>query len=341
MKNEQEILKKYFNHNRDAVMIFQDDHLLLNNLTAQKLITEFKLDPGYLQEVVKNARQDKQKSGENNQTNDLTIPFTLENKKDDAAEYSLTYQLLDGKLNIYFLALRNRDDLKKVDQLDLQKKLTQYVNQAHEEERKRISQDLHDSIAQGVYSAIRGIRRLNQANLTKDERQYLCKMIEIQLDDTLTEVKNMALDIRPAVLDSFGLEAAIKALVKREQENSGVEIDFVSHTGKIKLSKRMQSVLYRITQEAINNALKHANPTEISVMLVVHDHFIKLDIIDNGCGFKYQPKKGFNGHSMGLMNMDERVRSLNGRFNIQSKLGEGTTVSASFPLINQKIRNQG
>ncbi|RVU70974.1 MULTISPECIES: sensor histidine kinase [Lactobacillus] len=334
-------LNTFFDQAADAIMIFKDDQLVLANRTAQNLQRDFNLDLNYLLELVQ-SEIDRQNTDFNNCNNceilkkmsKISIPLTLDQDSTHPLEFSLIYSVIDADNNVYSLVLKSHDALKRVDQVELQKQLTQYVNQAHEDERKRISQDLHDSIAQGIYSAIRGLRRLEDDNLPDSERQYLNSMVEAQLDDTLHEVKTMALDIRPTVLDSFGLSAAIRALVKRSIENTGIEIDFIDHAQTDHLPKKMQNVLYRVTQESINNALKHANPNEISIVLVSHDHFIKLEVIDDGVGFDYHAGQ-FNGHSLGLMNMDERVRALNGFFNIESAPGKGTTVSVKFPIKNK------
>lgn len=89
----------------------------------------------------------------------------------------------------------------------------------------------------------------------------------------------------------------------------------------------------------MSNALRHANPSEIDVILTNHDHFVKLEVLDDGKGFQVNKHQKFNGHSLGLMNMRERVQSLNGAFNIHSHVGVGTTVTAQFPL-RRLVRNR-
>lgn len=261
------------------------------------------------------------------------IPLTLTTPGGKAVHYSLFYQLLDAPKQVFALELKNQESLYRAHELAQQKRLNQYVNRAHEEERKRIARDLHDSIAQGLYSARMGIQRIEHEQLASDQLQAIAELVETQLDDTLAEVKGMALEIRPSVLDSFGLVAALKALTKRLEENSGVSFVVITHLADTSLSDNVKSVLYRIAQEAISNALRHANALEITVLLVAHAHFIKLEIIDDGDGFEIKPGAQYNGHSMGLMNMNERIKALNGTFDIHSELGNGTTVSVQFPTI--------
>lgn len=333
-------IQTFFDLSSDATFIFQADQLVVANQAGQDLIDAFDLDLDYLQELAHTAIAQQQSKADGcydceimNQLPELTVPVDLPPDHTNPLRYTMVYRVLSPTDQVYALELKSRATLDRATQVAQQRMLNQYVNRAYEDERKRISQDLHDSIAQGVYSAIMGVRRLKSEQLDEPERQQVSTMIETQLDDTLREVKEMALDIRPSVLDSFGLVAAIRALAKRLTENSGVIIDVIGKADTSGLTTDVQSVLYRITQEAINNALKHANPTEITVMLVAHAHYISLEVIDNGCGFDFQAHRGFNGHSLGLMNMSERVKALNGSFMIDSAPGQGTTVTVKFPVI--------
>lgn len=329
-------LKKYFNQSPDAIFIFKDDTLVLSNSNAHQLEQNFSLAPGYLLQVAKNAWQQR--------TNDDCANCTIKKMMDHAAVplatqgdhgkpvyFSIVYKPLDIDQNVFSLTIENREQEKRLSNLEGQRLLNRYINEAHEKERQRISQDLHDSIAQGVYSAIIGVRRISSENLSGADLRQLSQTIEMQLQETLSEIKGMALDIRPSVLDSFGLVPAIKALAKRLQENSGVTINVLAHAHTDDLTTDIQSVLYRICQEAINNSLKHAKATEINILITSHPHFIQLEVLDDGNGFDVQKEQGFNGHSLGLMNMNERVAALNGSFNIDSHVGEGTTVTVKFP----------
>ncbi len=333
-------IQSFFDLSSDATFIFQADQLVVANQAGQELVNAFDLDLSYLQELAQTAISQQQSKADGcydceiiNQLPELTIPVDLPPEHTHPLRYTMVYRILSPTHQVYALELKSQAPLDRANQVAQQRMLNQYVNRAYEDERKRISQDLHDSIAQGVYSAIMGVRRLNGEQMDNEERQRVSAMIESQLDDTLREVKEMALDIRPSVLDSFGLLAAIRALAKRLTENSGVIINVIDRADTSDLSTDVQNVLYRITQEAINNALKHANPSEITVILVAHSHYISLEVIDNGTGFNYQANRGFNGHSLGLMNMSERVKSLNGSFMIDSAPDQGTTVTVKFPVI--------
>lgn len=333
-------VQKYFDETSDAILIFKDDQLVVSNQIAKDIQSELNFDSDYLVEVADSTVKQKYAQTDNcfnciikNNMDTLTIPISFSINEHEKLNYFMIYHILDNSEHIFSLTLKNRGNIDRMGQLAQQRKLTQYVNRAYEDERKRISEDLHDSIAQGVYSAIMGVRRLSEnQDLTKDDINELSTVIEGQLDDTLSEIKGMALDIRPSVLDNFGLLPALKALAKRLEENSGITINIIGQANTDDLSNDVQSVLYRISQEAINNALKHADPSEISVLIVSHNHYITLEIMDDGNGFDVPKHQHFNGHSLGLMNMNERVKTLNGALNITSKKNEGTTVKVKLPV---------
>lgn len=329
-------LREYFNQSPDAILIFKDDDLVLSNNFAHQLAAEFKVDPQYLLQVAKNAwvqraNDDCADCVIKKMMDHVAVPLAALNKEHQPVYFSVVYKPLDAEQNIYALTIENREQEKRLSNLEGQRLLNRYINEAHEKERQRISQDLHDSIAQGVYSAIMGVRRIGNEELSKDDLQQISQTIEMQLQETLGEIKGMALDIRPSVLDSFGLIPAIKALAKRLQDNSGVTINVLSPDHTDNLTADVQNVLYRICQEAINNSLKHAAPTEINILITNHPHFTQLEVLDDGKGFDIHKARGFNGHSLGLMNMNERVEALNGSFHIDSQVGGGTTVTVRFP----------
>lgn len=328
-------IRDYFDQSPDAVMIFQNDGLVLSNRLAQHLTNQIGLSPDYILQIAKNAWQ---QHGHNDCANCqiksrmdfVAVPISSRNPQGQKIHFSLVYKPLESKKGVFALILENREQQQRLTKIEEQRQLNQYVNRAHERERQRISQDLHDSIAQGVYSAIMGVRRLHHEDLSTLQRAQISQAVEIQLQETLAAIKGMALDIRPSVLDSFGLIPAVKALAKRLQENSGVTINVIGNASTDQLTTDVENVLYRICQEAINNAPRHASPNEINVIITDHPRFIQLEVLDDGRGFDPQ-QHGFNGHSLGLMNMNERVEALNGAFSIHSKPNAGTTITVKFP----------
>lgn len=330
-------VQAYFKQSPDAIMLFKNDDLLVSNRLAQRLLKLFSLQPDYLLTIAKNAWS--QQSHDDcasciikHSLKAVTVPLTLK-KADTSVKFALIYQPLDLQNHIFALTIENQAQQARLAQLEQHRLLNRYVNEAHEKERQHISQDLHDSVAQGIYSAIMGIQRLSKMN-DQAASDQLGQALEKQLQATLQEIKTMALNIRPSVLDSFGLIPAIKALAKRTQTSTGITVHVVALTDAKLLGTNIQNVLYRICQEAINNAIKHANPTEINLIITAHQGYLQLEILDNGKGFKVQDHSGFNGHSLGLLNMNERVKAYNGDFKINSTLNQGTTITVRLPYNN-------
>lgn len=330
-------MAKYFEEATDAILVFQHDELLIANRLAQQFQAEFKIDASYLVSLAKTAIEERTSTIDDcypctarNSMTRIAIPFTVNAEGENPIVNFMVYTSLDEKNGVYSLTLKSRGMVQRMNQIAQQKRLVQYVNRAHEEERKRISQDLHDSIAQGVYSTIIGLHRLIDAS--SDERKRQIAVLDSELHSLLNEIKGIAVDIRPAVLDSFGLDAALRALAQRLEENTGLTIRLIIRTDTSQLSDDLATVLYRIAQESMTNVLKHTEADEVIVLLVGHDHRISLEVIDNGQGFSIDVQQGFNGHSLGLMNMNERVKALHGVFTVDSVIGKGTTVKAEFPV---------
>lgn len=333
-------IQMYFNQSPDAIFLFKNDDLLVSNQPAQRLVSVLNLDTNYLLQLGKNAWS--QLSNDDcasclikKRLKGATTPLTFHQATGHPLHFSMIYRPLDEKESVYALTLENREQQQRLSQVEEQRLLNKYVAEAHEKERQKISQDLHDSVAQGIYAAIMGIQRLSSVpNDNRQQVQNISTAIEKQLYATLKEIKGLALDIRPSVLDNFGLIAAIKGLAQRLQSSTGITINVIALTAADKLATSIQNVLYRITQEAINNAIKHAHSTEINIIITNHNNYLQLEVLDNGHGFDVHQQNGFNGHSLGLMNMNERVKAYNGAFTIKSKINKGTAVTVKFPYNN-------
>lgn len=238
-------IQKYFNQSPDAIFLFKNDDLLVSNEPAQRLVTMLNLDVNYLLQIGKNAwsqleNDDCASCLIKKRLKGAAVPITFHSNATHPFHFSMVYRPLDDKENVFALTLENREQQQRLSQVEEHRILNQYVNEAHEKERQKISQDLHDSVAQGIYAAIMGIQRLatvqNQRNT--EQFQSMSAAIEKQLQTTLKEIKGLALDIRPSVLDNFGLIPAIKALAKRLQNSTGITIDVIALTSAEKLQKK-------------------------------------------------------------------------------------------------------
>ncbi|QJD79146.1 sensor histidine kinase [Spirosoma rhododendri] len=242
-------------------------------------------------------------------------------------------------------------------EIDEQRMRTSYLITGQEEERKRLSRELHDGLGQmltAIKLQLEGLeglmRRQNRASVVgetgKPAVSYDRNMVNLKqlVTQTIQEVRAISNDLMPTVLSDFGVLPALKMLAESNRTNE-VDITFetscVHHMeGSLRLQKDVEIMLYRVTQEAISNALRHGRPKHIVVELVERDDYIHLIVTDDGRGFNQKavadgcPEKEFSDRetpSQGLHNIRERAELLKGKLNITSTLGKGTRLRVSIP----------
>ncbi|MCM3611136.1 sensor histidine kinase [Planococcus sp. MERTA32b] len=261
--------------------------------------------------------------------NFTSFQIHLKTKGKGVVPYTATFHTIDSERGIRVFMLR---DLTT--QFETQKKLHQntmmrHVIEAQENERKRISRELHDSVAQELLSAVVELRALKY--MTGDQKVLdKAEDTKATLTRLLDDIRNLSLELRPASLDDFGLEAAFRSHFKRIEESYGISIELVSSINKKRFDSEIETVFYRICQEAVLNSIKYAFVEEIKVHLYEEDSHLHLITVDEGLGFKegQSPK----GTGLGLFGMRERAELVNGKVEISSELGKGTTVHLSVPL---------
>jgi signal transduction histidine kinase len=142
-------------------------------------------------------------------------------------------------------------------------------------------------------------------------------------------VRRLAVELRPAVLDDFGLVPALERLTDAFAEQSDVRVDFHSALGETRLPSDVETALYRVVQESLTNILKHANAHNISVSVARRESGVAAVIEDDGAGFD---QRTVREDGVGLLGMRERLALLDGRLEIESRPGAGTTVVAEVPV---------
>ena len=202
-------------------------------------------------------------------------------------------------------------------------KLIQALMTAQEEERGRISRDLHDQIGQSLTAMLLGLDKAIQ-NPDRAELQRLKELASISLGD----VRRIALDLRPSVLDELGLEAAVRRYAREVIERYGLEVGVLVGLPH-RLSQQAETVLYRVVQEAITNVVRHARATGVSVVVTATRDHVKLVVEDDGVGF--DPDALLPGEQVGLLGMRERLELLGGSLRIESNPGEGCSLYAQLP----------
>ena len=215
----------------------------------------------------------------------------------------------------------------------------QYVNgviAAQEDERKRIARELHDSTSQSLTSLLVGLRTLSDSCGQPEILQRSEELRDIA-SRTLDEVHTLALQLRPSVLDDLGLAAAIERYVSDCRTRYGLQIDLAMRGMDDRLPSETETALYRITQEAITNIIRHANARSASVLIERQNDSVRAIIEDDGCGFDTAITAKMGEQRLGLYGMRERAELLNGKMTIESESGLGTSLFIEIPLANHII----
>lgn len=210
--------------------------------------------------------------------------------------------------------------------------LSERIEQMREEERRRIARELHDELGQlltGIkldFSA--SVRRIRDLRLPGDVTDKLQSAIG-QIDIAIAMVRRIAGDLRPAALDHRDLGGAIEDEGRRVAARSGLQVR-VSNRVAIDLEPDLATAAFRIFQEALTNAVRHANASRVSARLTTAPGRLLMAIKDNGIGMPAGMSGGET--SLGLLGMHERARSVGGRLSLRSRQGRGTLVAFLLPL---------
>lgn len=211
--------------------------------------------------------------------------------------------------------------------------LTHQLIKAHENERLKISRDLHDHIAQDLSTL-----KISLETLFKDQPAEIRKKVW-QLSDILqrsiASVRDMAYDLRPPGLDQLGLVKTLYLYCEDFSKSSAAKIDFAAAgVDELNLEYETEINIYRLIQEALNNIKRHASANRVTIRLVASSPDIVIRIKDNGKGFDVNDrwKRALKEKRMGLQSMVERVHLLEGNINIQSRANKGTYIFIEIPL---------
>ena len=224
------------------------------------------------------------------------------------------------------------------------RQLTHRVVEVQEDERMRVSKELHDGISQLLVSARYGLdSALNRSKTNNAAREPLIKSMGT-IDTAINEVRRISMALRPSVLDDIGLAEAINSLARDfgQQRSIEMEID-TTKVGK-RISKKAQTALYRVAQESLTNIAKHSNAEKVSIRLHHNASNVRLVIVDDGT-FDNRPRLFANdeflrqtagfGTGMGLRNMYERMDAFDGTLNVVSAPEGGLKVTAVLPIQNR------
>jgi len=212
------------------------------------------------------------------------------------------------------------------------KSLTARIVAIQEDERKRVSRELHDSISQLLVSARYGIENA-LSNSSKGSKVVPPINTSMKaLDTAITEVRRISMDLRPSVLDDMGLAAALKGLGADFAQHNMFDVKVNAQPVHNLLRDEAKTALYRVVQEALTNCAKHSDANIVTVKLSKTKTHVHLSIKDDGCGADYDEHSKHVTSGLGLRNMQERVDSFNGQIKFSNTKPHGFRVSVTIPV---------
>lgn len=206
--------------------------------------------------------------------------------------------------------------------------ISSYIIQTQEEEIKRIALELHEGVAQTLYSLFTGLQMIENSIEAPAVKSYVKGMAQ-ELEKTIQEIRLLSVELHPPTLATLGLIPAIKSYLKLYMSTFGIVVKMESFGPEIMISEQQSIALFRVCQEALANIAKYADTCEASLIFTWGDHDLQMVIEDDGKGFAYD---AHGKQSSGLAAMKERMYLVGGTCQISSTMGEGTIIRVSLPL---------
>jgi PAS domain S-box-containing protein len=218
----------------------------------------------------------------------------------------------------YFIVAEDITQIKEVE-----KQILRTVIETEELERKRVADDLHDSLGQGLSSIkmMLGVAKQNSGD--KKQTEIISTSIDI-LENSIQEIRNICFNLMPSILEKGGLTFAIQQLI----DNTAFDIEYQSNTPTLRLSKKQEVAVYRVLQEFVNNSMKHSQGSKIDIHIYQTKNKTEFYFSDNGIGFKKQINPKLDNR--GLNTMRSRIESFGGEYQLVSIKGHGVQLKISF-----------
>lgn len=248
----------------------------------------------------------------------------IKNRAKDGSYYwvdTTIVPFMDEKNKPYqYLAIRSEITKRKLIEAELQHTMGRIID-VQEEERKRLSRELHDGIGQNLYSHLITISRLNN----EMDHPLLDQMLD-EAQELIQEVRDISWELRPSVLDDLGLVPAIRSFLNRYSEHYHIDVMFECYLDD-RLSPGAEITIYRIIQEALTNIRKYAKTNQAEVMIREQEGTVRVVIEDKGKGFDMDKIP----RGVGLVSMEERAKTVGGELNIYAEANKGTIIVLEIP----------
>lgn len=227
------------------------------------------------------------------------------------------------------------DELELIRSQEQLREFSSHIQDAKEQERLRIAREVHDEIG-GLLTAIKMDLAWIKERLPRTKKMLTDKTVTIEnlVDKAITAARNLAHSLRPGYLDSFGIVAAIEMEAHEFAQRTGIDVRLTHNEEEMEMELHpdVSIALFRIFQETLTNIMKHAQATEVTVLILNSPAHIELTIRDNGRGFSQEARS--KPRSFGLRGIQERVAHFGGEVSFVSAPGQGTTVSVKVPHLS-------
>jgi two-component system sensor histidine kinase UhpB len=242
----------------------------------------------------------------------------------------ITALLLEQRTRSERLRQRLLSDLERAQ--EGLRQLSHRLLQAQESERRNIARDLHDEIGQALTALKLNLREVQDPSEPAPVMTLVTDSLQIT-DQLIQRIRNLALDLRPSLLDELGLVSALHWYASRQAERAGWTLDYVAQEFEHRLSQEIEIICFRVAQEALTNVMRHAKATHLRVAVTQKGQGVELVVQDNGVGFDVVKERARcrSGESLGLLGMEERVHLAGGTIDVQSRQQEGTTITVLVP----------
>jgi signal transduction histidine kinase len=212
------------------------------------------------------------------------------------------------------------------------KDLSARLVRAQETERRALSRELHDEVGQSLSAVLVELRNLSAGLKLRSEEQSLSHVETVKglVENTVRVVRNMALLLRPSMLDDLGLIPALKWQARETSKRTSMDVSVVTELESDDLPDEYKTCIYRVVQEALHNCARHSDATTVRIRVQQQPDRLRLVIEDDGQGFDVRQMKG-----LGLLGIQERVAQLGGTCSVHSKPGSGTILSVELPFTDQ------
>ncbi len=250
------------------------------------------------------------------------------------AEYDENGKFVKSRSTVYDMTERIKMEMERLSNMSRLKELSLHLVATQEEARRQLSSELHDLTSPNL-AAIGINLEIISNKLPRRRSSDLSSRLEdtrALILDTAASIREIGADLRPPLLDYAGLPAALESHLQIYMKRTGIQVEFICKDHDKRYNPELESMLFRIIQEALTNCAKHSRARFIRISLCNSFDFINLTICDDGIGFNSASMGKSGNIGLGVLNMREMSEILGGRFAFDSELGVGTTIEVKIPL---------